>query len=171
MVYRRWLVDNCVPPELLSSLNVRWQYWCRIIPVECVRFGISDLFVGDVYEIDPRLRLCVCENMCLFRGRVCRNMIIGVGCLLSILYGRLEFARILSDLSCLFLWLVLRTSGFYDGFGLGCNFLCRSLLANLFAGGLTCLCCVPDPLVEMHTSVFRDWVFCSNYIWAFLDSL
>ena len=139
-----------------------------MIPVEYARFGISDLFVGDVYEIDPRLRLCVCENMCLFRGRVCRNMSIWVGCLLSILYGRLEFARILSDLSCLFLWLVLRTSGFYDGFGLGRNFLRRSLLATLFVGGIACLCCVPDPLIEKHTFVFRDWVFRSNYIWAFL---
>ena len=158
MVYRRWLVDNCVPPELLSSLNVRWQYWCRIILVECVRFGISDLFVGDVYEIYPRLRLCVCEDMCLFRGRVCRNMSLGVACLLSILCGRLGSARILSDLSCLFLWLILRTLGFYDGFGLGRNSLRRSLLATLFVGGIVCLCCVPNPLIERRTSVF-----CTNF--------
>ena len=167
MVYLLCLVDNCVPPERLPSLNV-WPYRCRMILVECTWFVVLDPFVGGVCEIDPQLHLCVCENMCLFRGRVCRNMSIWVGCLLSILYGRLEFARILSDLSCLSHWLVLRTSGFYDGFGLGCNFLCRSLLANLFAGGLTCLCCVPDPLIEKHTFVFRDWVFRSNCIWAFL---
>ena len=108
------------------------------------------------------------EDMCLFRVRVRRNMSIGVGCLLSILCGRLGSARILNDLSCLFLWLILRTSGFYDGFGLGRNSLRRSLLATLFVGGIVCLCCVPNPLIERRTSVFRDWVFRSSCIWVSL---
>ena len=143
--------------------------FCRMILVERTQFVVLAPSEGGECEIDPQTRLCVCVDMCLFRGRVSRNTSIGVDCLLSISCVHIESARILDDPSCLSHWLVSRTLGFYDpGFGSGCNFLCRSFLGCLFVGGIACLCCVPDPLIEKHTFVFRDWVFRSNCIWAFL---
>ena len=143
-----------------------------MIPVQCTRSVVLDLFVGGVYEIDPWPRFCVCVDMRLFLGRVCRNTSIGVDCLLSISCVHIESARILDDPSCLSHWLVSRTLGFYDpGFGSGCNFLCRSFLGNLFVGEIACLCCIADPSIGTDTFVFRDWVVCSNCIWFFPDPL
>ena len=142
--------------------------FCRMILVERTQFVVLAPSEGGECEIDPQTRLCVCVDMCLFRGRVSRNTSIGVDCLLSILCIRIEFARILDNPNRPFRWLVLWTLGFYcPVYLLKHNSWHRCFLGYLSLGGFACLCCNADPPTGTGTSVFRDWVTCNNYTWVF----
>ena len=93
--------------------------------------------------------------MRLFRVMVYRNMSIGVGCLSNIWCDRFVFARTSHDPSCLILRLVLGTLGSYDASAVGGSFLLHICSGSLFVGGLVCLCCNPNPLVERYIFAFR----------------
>ena len=139
-----------------------------MVLVECTRFVVIGPFVGDECGIDPPIRPCVCVDMCLFRGKVCRSTSIGVDCLLSILCIRIGFARILDNPSYLFRWLVLWTLGFYClVYLLGCNPWCWCFPGYPFVGGFACLCCAADLSTGMGISVFHDWVTCNNCTWVY----